>query len=306
MDVYAKHLPADRDGVRIAELDELSYRRILWDHRPLTDFWRVGRGIARKLEDNGLFTMGDVALCSVGKESEHYNEELLFRLFGVNAELLIDHAWGWEPCTIADIKKVRPKSRSASLGQVLSAAYPKDRARIIIREMTESLILNLLEKQMLCDQMVLTVGYDRAGEEEYAGPMSIDRYGRVMPKMAHGSVNLSGPTASRSEIIPKTLELYDRIVDPQLSVRRMYVVANHIVPADQAETGYEQYDLFHAMEGEDETENAAARKEKESRIQTAMLHIQKKHGKNAILHGTSYLDGATGRERNEQVGGHRR
>ena len=306
MDVYAKHLPADQDGVRIAELDELSYRRILWDHRPLTDFWRVGRGICRKLEENGLFTMGDVALCSVGKESDHYNEELLFRLFGVNAELLIDHAWGWEPCTIRDIKSIRPKSRSASLGQVLSTPYTKEQARIIVREMTENLILNLLEKRLLCDQMVLTVGYDTEGAEEYSGPMTVDWYGRVMPKMAHSSVNLSGRTASRSEIIPKTLELYDRIVDPKLTVRRMYVVANHIIPVDQAEPGYEQLDLFSAMEGERQYEETEAQKEKESRIQTAMLSIQKKHGKNAILHGTSYLEGATGRERNEQVGGHRR
>ena len=308
MDVYAKHLKADRDGVRIAELDELSYRRILWDHRPLTDFWRVGRGIARKLEANGIFTMGDIAMCSVGRESDYYNEELLFRLFGVNAELLIDHAWGWEPCTIRDIKNVRPQSRSASLGQVLSRPYTKDQAGIIIREMTESLILNLLEKQLLCDQMVLTVGYDMEGVENYSGPMTTDWYGREMPKMDHGSINLSGMTASRSKIITKTMELFDRIVDPLLPVRRMYVVANHITPEAQvkAEASYEQLDLFSAMEGEEQSEEAEAQREKESRIQNAMLHIQKKHGKNAILHGTSYLEGATGRGRNEQVGGHRR
>ncbi len=307
MDVYAKHLPADADGVRIAELDELSYRRILWDHRPLTDFWRVGRGTAKKLEENGLFTMGDVALCSVGKETEFHNEELLFRLFGINAELLIDHAWGWEPCTIREIKNIRPKSRSLSIGQVLSGPYPVEKARIIIREMTESLILNLMEKHLFCDQMVLTVGYDREGIEGYTGPMETDRYGRPVPKMAHGSANLSGNTASRREIIAKTLELYDRIVNPELMVRRMYVAANHVIPESEADPGFEQLDLFSLVEEEEKRETEeAARKEKENKLQNAMIRIQSKHGKNAILHGTSYLDGATGRERNNTVGGHRR
>ena len=307
MDVYAKHLPADRDGVRIAELDELSYRRILWEHRPLTDFWRVGRGIARKLEENGLFTMGDVARCSLGKETDYYNEELLFRLFGVNAELLIDHAWGWEPCTIRDIHSVRPESKSLSLGQVLSGPYEPEKARIIIREMTESLILNLLEKDLVCDQMVLTIGYDNARIEGYTGPMETDRYGRSTPKMAHGSINLSGKTASRREIMDKTLALYDRIVNPQLFVRRMYVVANHVVKTAEAEEDFEQMDLFSLVEEEEKREaEQEAQKEKEARLQHAMLNIQKKHGKNAILHGTSYLEDATGRERNKQVGGHRR
>ena len=307
MDVYAKHLPADKDGVRIAELDELSYRRILWEHRPLTDFWRVGRGIARKLEENGLFTMGDVARCSLGKETDYHNEELLFRLFGVNAELLIDHAWGWEPCTIRDIRSVRPESKSLSLGQVLSGPYEPEKARIIIREMTESLILNLLEKDLVCDQMVLTIGYDNACIEDYTGPMETDRYGRSTPKMAHGSINLSGKTASRREIMDKTLALYDRIVNPQLFVRRMYVVANHVVKTAEAEEKFEQMDLFSLVEEEEKREaEQEAQKEKEARLQHAMLNIQKKHGKNAILHGTSYLEDATGRERNKQVGGHRR
>ncbi len=309
MDVYAKHLPADRDGVRIAELDELSYRRILWDHRPLTDFWRVGKGTARKLEANGMFTMGDVALCSVGKESDYYNEELLFRLFGVNAEYLIDHAWGWEPCTIRDIRELRPESRSLSIGQVLSTPYSFAQAKIIIREMTDSMVLNLLEKKLLCDQMVLTVGYDSEGTENYSGPMAEDFYGRLMPKMAHGSVRLSKKTASRREIMDRTLALYDRIVNPELMARRMYLAANNIVPAAEAaaEEEYEQMDLFSLAEEEEQREAAEAeRLEKETRLQNAMLKIQKKHGKNAILHGTSYLDDATGRERNNTVGGHRR
>lgn len=307
MDVYAKHLPADADGVRIAELDELSYRRILWEHRPLTDFWRVGRGIARKLEENGLFTMGDVALCSIGKETEYYNEELLFRLFGVNAELLIDHAWGVEPTTIQDIRSVKPESKSMSIGQVLSGPYTVEKAKIIIREMTDSLILNLLEKDLVCDQMVLTVGYDTEGTEGYTGPFENDRYGRRVPKMAHGSINLSSKTSSRREIMTKTLELYDRIMNPALLVRRMYVVANHILPAQEAKDDYEQLDLFSLVEEEEQREAIEAQeKEKESRLQNAMLKIQQKHGKNAILHGTSYLEDATGRERNKTVGGHRR
>ena len=307
MDVYAKHLPADADGVRIAELDELSYRRILWDHRPLTDFWRVGRGIARKLEKNGLFTMGDIALCSIGKETEYYNEELLFRLFGVNAELLIDHAWGVEPTTIQDIRNVKPESKSMSIGQVLSGPYPVEKAKIIIREMTESLILNLLENDLVCDHMVLSVGYDTEGTEGYTGPFENDRYGRRVPKMAHGSIHLSSKTSSRREIMTKTLELYDRIMNPTLLVRRMYVVANHILPAKEAKDDYEQLDLFSLVEEEEPCEaDKAAEKEKESRLQNAMLKIQQKHGKNAILHGTSYLEDATGRERNNTVGGHRR
>ena len=307
MDVYAKHIPADADGVRIAELDEMSYRRILWDHRPLTDFWRVGRGIARKLEENGMFTMGDVALCSVGAENDFFNENLLFRLFGVNAELLIDHAWGWEPCTMQDIKNIRPKSKSLSVGQVLSGPYSAEQARIIIREMTDGLILDLLEKKLVCSQMVLTLGYDREQPEGYDGPMETDRYGRQVPRSAHGSVNLPETTASRKVIMDRTLELYDRIVNPALFLRRMYVVANQVRTAEETASVPEQMDLFRLVEEEEAKEAAAAQaKEKEEKLQTAMLSIKKKHGKNAILHGTSYLDGATGRERNKQVGGHRK
>ena len=307
MDVYAKHIRPDADGVRIAELDEMSYRRILWNHRPLTDFWRVGKGIARKLEDNGMFTMGDVALCSVGAEGDFHNENLLFRLFGVNAELLIDHAWGWERCTMKDIKSIRPKSRSLSVGQVLSGPYSVEQARIIIREMTDGLILDLLEKNLVCDQMVLTVGYDRELPEDYDGPMETDRYGRRVPKSAHGSINLPEATSSRRVIMAKTLELYDRIMNPVLSVRRMYVVANHVSITAEEESEPEQMDLFSLVEEEEKREAAEAlSKEKEEKLQNAMLSIKKKHGKNAILHGTSYLDGATGRDRNRQVGGHRK
>ena len=304
MDIYAKHVPADKDGVRIAELNELSYRQYLWDHRPLTDFWRVGRGISRKLEANNMFTMGDVARQSVRDEG------LLYRLFGVNAELLIDHAWGWEPCTIKEIKAYRPQSNSMSVGQVLAEPYSFDNAKIIIREMTDGLILELVEKGLVTDQMVLTVGYDTSSlTSEYSGPVDTDWYGRKIPKQAHGSKNLGNPSSSTRLIMEKMLELYDEIVDRKLLVRRMYVVANHIVPAASVpkEPAFEQLDLFTDYEqAAQQKEEERASLEKEKKLQQAMLAIKKKHGKNAILHGTSYQEAATGRERNAQIGGHRK
>lgn len=304
MDIYAKHVPADKDGVRIAELNELSYRQYLWDHRPLTDFWRVGKGISRKLEANNMFTMGDVARQSVRDEG------LLYRLMGVNAELLIDHAWGWEPCTIKEIKAYRPQSNSMSVGQVLSEPYSFDNAKIIIREMTDGLILDLVEKGLVTDQMVLTVGYDTSSlTAEYSGPVDTDWYGRKIPKQAHGTKNLGKPSSSTRLIMEKMLELYDEIVDRKLLVRRMYVVANHIVPAASVpkEPAFEQLDLFTDYEqAAQQKEEERAALEKEKKLQQAMLAIKKKHGKNAILHGTSYQEAATGRERNAQIGGHRK
>ena len=304
MDIYAKHVPADKDGVRIAELNELSYRQYLWDHRPLTDFWRVGKGISRKLEANNMFTMGDVARQSVRDEG------LLYRLMGVNAELLIDHAWGWEPCTIKEIKAYRPQSNSMSVGQVLAEPYSFDNAKIIIREMTDGLILDLVEKGLVTDQMVLTVGYDTSSlTSEYSGPVDTDWYGRKIPKQAHGSKNLGKPSSSTRLIMEKMLELYDEIVDRKLLVRRMYVVANHIVPASSAREKpvFEQLDLFTDYEqAEQKQAEEGAALEKEKKLQQAMLAIKKKHGKNAILHGTSYQEAATGRERNAQIGGHRK
>ena len=304
MDIYAKHVPADKDGVRIAELNELSYRQYLWDHRPLTDFWRVGKGISRKLEANNMFTMGDVARQSVRDEG------LLYRLMGVNAELLIDHAWGWEPCTIKEIKAYRPQSNSMSVGQVLAEPYSFDNAKIIIREMTDGLILDLVEKGLVTDQMVLTVGYDTSSlTSEYSGPVDTDWYGRKIPKQAHGSKNLGKPSSSTRLIMEKMLELYDEIVDRKLLVRRMYVVANHIVPASSAREKpvFEQLDLFTDYEqAEQKQAEESAALEKEKKLQQAMLAIKKKHGKNAILHGTSYQEAATGRERNAQIGGHRK
>ena len=310
MDIWAKHVPADKDGVRIAELDEMSYREHLWGHRPLTDFWRVGRGYARKLEANNLLTMGDIARCSLGGPEDVHNEELLYKLFGVNAELLIDHAWGWEPCTIADIKAYKPASNSISVGQVLQGPYPFDLARVVFREMVDGLILDLVEKGLVTDQVVLTVGYDAEslGKPDFQGEVATDYYGRKVPKSAHGSGNIGRQTASQRQIMETALALYDRIVDKKLLVRRMYVVANHVIPADQAagEAEYEQLDLFADYE-QVQRERAEEKEalEKERKRQQAMLAIKKKYGKNAILHGTSYQEGATGRERNQQIGGHK-
>ena len=301
MDIVAKKMPADEDGVRIASLDEMRYRRELWEHRPLTDFWRVGRGISAKLEANGLHTMGDVARISL------YNEDKLYKLFGVNAELLIDHAWGWEPCTLAAIKAYKPESNSISSGQVLAEPYPAEKGRLIALEMTDVLVLDLVDKGLVCDQMVLTVCYEGA-DPSYAGATETDWYGRRVPKAAHGSANLGGYTSSTKKILEAVGALYDRIVDPHLSVRRMFVVANHAISENEIpqNTGGEQIGLFadiNAMEREREA--AASADAEEKQLQKTVLGIKKKFGKNAILKGMNFEEGATTRERNRQVGGHR-
>ena len=310
MDIVAKHVPADADGVRIAELDEMQYRRLLWDHRPLTDFWRVGQATRRKLEKMGLYTMGDVARCSLGKETDFYNEELLYKTFGINAELLIDHAWGWEPCTIADVKAYRPESSSLSSGQVLQTAYTAGRARIVAAEMADAMVLDLVSKRLVTDQMFLTVVYDTenltdpARRARYKGPVITDYYGRKAPKSAHGSVNLGKYTSSTRLILEKVRELYDRIVDPELLVRRIYIGANHVKALDETvepET-YEQLDLFADPA---ETAREKEQEEKERRLQETMLELRQKYGKNTVLKGTSYREGATARERNRQIGGHK-
>ncbi len=316
MDVWAKHTEADKDGVRIAELDEMSYRRYLWDHKPITDFWRVGRGYAKKLAENGMFTMGDVARCSVGKPGEFYNEGLLYDLFGVNAELLIDHAWGWEPCTIADIKAYKPSANSISTGQVLPEPYDFEKTRLIIREMTELLVLDLLDKHLVTGQMVLTVGYDienltdKSRRNAYSGEVVTDRYGRKIPKHAHGTANLKEKTSSVSIIMEAVMELYDRIMDPALLTRRMSVVAANVMDESEAEAQkketYEQLSLFTDVEAEEERkkeEKAALLKERKA--QEAVLAIRKKFGKNAILKGTNLEEGATTIDRNRQIGGHK-
>ena len=235
MDVEAKHIAPDKDGVRIASLDEMSYRQKLWNHRPLTDFWRVGKGYARKLESHGLYTMGDIARCSLGHDDEYYNEDLLYRLFGINAELLIDHAWGWEPCTIADIKAYKPERNSIGSGQVLSCPYEYEKARLIIREMTDLLVLDLVDKNVKTDQMVITVGYDidnlkkNAVGAKFSGEIQTDMYGRKIPKSAHGTVNLGEYTSSTQVIMDAVTGLFEEIVDPLLYVRRIYVTANNII-----------------------------------------------------------------------------
>ena len=309
MDVWAKHIPADKDGVRIAELDEMTYRQYLWAHKPITDFWRVGKGIAKKLADHGMYTMGDVARCSIGGANDYQNEALLYRLFGVNAELLIDHAWGWEPCEIRHIKAFKPENNSVSIGQVLQEPYPCEKARMIVREMTDGLVMDLVDKGLVTDQIVLTVGYDiESLTPEYMGAVETDWYGRKVPKMAHGSENIGKLTSSTRLIMDATMRLYDRIVDKKLLVRRMYVVANHIADATaaRAEAKFEQMDLFSDMEEvKEKREKEEAARAKEERLQQAMLSIKKRYGKNAILHGTSYEEGATGRDRNRQIGGHK-
>lgn len=314
MDIVAKHIPADKDGVRIAELDEMSYRRQLWDYTPITDFWRIGRGYARRLSEKGLHTMGDIARCSLGKPGEYYNEDLLYKMFGINAELLIDHAWGWEPCCISDIKAYRPESRSLSSGQVLSEAYDFEKGKLIVREMADLLVLDLVEKGLLTDQMVLTICYDISClsdpdiKKNYKGPISKDPYGRPVPKNAHGSINLPYMTSSTEMILDAVTKLYEQIVDRNLLVRRAYVVANNVTyeKALQKQPVYEQLNLFTDYEANPGEEKKQSEKEfKERRIQEALLSIKDRYGKNAVLKGMNLLEGAKTIERNREVGGHK-
>ena len=304
MDIVAKHIPADKDGVRIAELDEMSYRRQLWDHRPLTDFWRVGRGIARKLEACGMRTMGDVARCSLEKEA------LLYKLFGVNAELLIDHAWGWEPCTIAAIKAYRSKSNSFSSGQVLSEPYTFEKARIVMREMADAMALKLVSLRMVTHQVDIYVNYDTSSLKQgaYEGDVVSDYYGRPAPKPAHGSVNLSRPTSSARVITEAAMELFDRNVNPKLLIRRLTINVNQVVDEERmkANRQAEQLSMFADYEQvarENEAEQTALAKER--RMQETVLSIKRKFNKNAIFKGTDLEDGATARDRNAQIGGHK-
>ena len=314
MDLMAKHVPVDRDGVRIAHLDEASYRRQLWNHRPITDFWRVGPGYAKKLAQYGMYTMGDVARCSTGASSDFYNEDLLYKLFGVNAELLIDHAWGWEPCTIEAIKAYRPESSSLGSGQVLQYPYTYEKARIVVREMADALSLDLFSRHFVTDQLVLTIGYDidnlsdPARRSAYHGEVTTDRYGRKVPKHGHGTIHLANFTSSSAEIIEAAMTLYDRITSPALLIRRLNLSADHVIPEDQVkkEETYEQLSLFSdpSKEKAEKIQKEASR-ERERRLQTAMLAIKNRYGKNAILRGTDLEDGATTMERNNQIGGHK-
>ena len=302
MDIVAKHIPADKDGVRIAELDEMSYRQKLWSHKPLTDFWRVGKGYSTKLEEYGMHTMGDIARQSL------YDEELLYKLFGVNAELLIDHAWGWEPCTIADIKAYKPENHSVSLGQVLQCPYDYEKAKLIVKEMTELLVLDLVDKGLVTDQMVLTVGYDIENTKngDYKGEITSDRYGRKIPKQAHGSENIGRYTSSTKLITAAVMRLFERIVDSNLLVRRMYVVANHTVDESTVKEPSEQLDLFMDFETiEKQKAQEYDELQKEKSLQKAVISLQKKFGKNSVLKGMNLKEGATTIQRNGQIGGHK-
>lgn len=307
MDIEAKHAKPGENGVRMAKLDEMTYRQKLWRHRPLTDFWRVGRGYAKKLEKMGLMTMGDVARCSVE------NEELLYQLFGVNAELLIDHAWGYEPCTIADIKAYKPKQHGFGSGQVLTCPYTFEKAKLIVREMTELLVLDLVDKKQVTNQIVLTVGYDidnltdKTIRDKYKGEIILDRYDRQIPKAAHGTANLNSHTSSTKTIVDAMMKLYDRIVNPILLVRRVNISTGNVMGEEEAKTKqeYQQIDLFSYMEETNKKEFESEAVEREKKMQQAMLDIKKKYGKNAILKGMNLKEGAMTIERNKQIGGHK-
>lgn len=314
MDIVAKHIPADEDGVRIAEIDEMSYRKLLWSHRPITDFWRVGRGYAKKLEKHSLYTMGDIARCSLGGINDYHNEDLLYTLFGINAELLIDHAWGYEPCTLSDVKAYKPASKSTGAGQVLHSPYPYDKARIVVQEMTDLLVLDLVDKGLLTDQVVLTVGYDISNLTDpkirklYKGEVKTDYYGRKIPKHAHGTAKLKKMTSSTRIIMEAVMALFDEIVDSNLLVRRVNIVAGRIMEEQKVEdeTQYEQLDLFtDYAQKEREDAQEAEMLEKEKNLQHTMLDIKKKFGKNAVLKGMNLQEGATTKERNKQIGGHK-
>ena len=302
MDIVAKKMPADKDGVRIAELDETAYRRLLWEHEPITDFWQIGSGTARRLAHEYIRNMGQLARASLS------DEDRLFRIFGVKAELLIDHAWGWEPCTMAAIKSYQPESRSLSQGQVLSEPYTAEKARLIVREMTDQLVSDLVRKGVAADQLVLNIGYDHTGiPAHYDGVLTADRYGKLLPKPAHGSIGFGRHTASAKDIISAAMQLYDRIADRDLLIRRLNVAVNHVIcAADAGEAPPVQYGLFddaEAIQRRQQQKQAAYAKEQQ--LQEAILRIRSRYGKNALLKGMNLKEGATARARNEQVGGHR-
>ena len=314
MDIVAKHAEPDKDGARIAELDEMSYRQLLWNHRPLTDFWRIGRGYEKKLAKCGLYTMGDIARCSIGAKTSYYNENLLYKMFGINAELLIDHAWGWEPCTMDLVKAYTPTTNSVSSGQVLQCPYDFNKAKLIVKEMTDLLVLDLVEKGLVTDQLILYIGYDAESLRDpkirklYKGAVKTDHYGRSVPKHANGTVNLEKHCSSSKIIERAVAELYDKIVNKDLLIRRITITANHVVAEKSLENKYkyEQLDLF--------TDYAAIQKEREeylnaqkreNSIQRAIIDIKKRYGKNAVIKGMNLLEGATTIVRNRQIGGHK-
>ena len=312
MDIVAKKAEADETGMRIAELDEISYRRLLWEHKPITDFWRVGPGYARRLKKVGIETMGEIARCSLGKDTDFYNEELLYRLFGVNAELLIDHAWGHEPATIPAIKSYKPQTNSICSGQVLHCPYTAQKAQLVIREMADLLALDLVEKGLVCHQLVLTVGYDMENlldpvlRSRYTGAVTTDHYGREVPKHAHGSHTFSRPNSSTKLFLEAVSQLCDRILDPGLLVRRINITAANVIPESAVpKTECVQLDLFAEADAEQREQQQTEALQRERRRQQAVLRIKHKYGKNAILKGMNLEEGATARDRNSQVGGHK-
>ena len=314
MDIEAKHIEPDKDGVRIAELDEMSYRRKLWDHRPLTDFWRIGKGYAEKLEKIGLYNMGDIARCSLGGPGEYFNEDMLYRMFGVNAELLIDHAWGWEPCRISDIKGYKPRNRSIGSGQVLHEPYTYEKAGIVVREMIDALSLDLVEKGLVTNQLVLTIGYDIANlsnprlSAQYRGQVSTDRYGRSIQKHAHGTENLQRKTSSSQVLADAMMNLYRRITDKNLLIRRIAMSANRVTDEKcmEEKPKFQQLDFFTDYKAlQQQMEEEKSRLQEERQMQETLLNIKKKFGKNAVLKGMSLQEGATARDKNNQIGGHK-
>jgi DNA polymerase V len=313
MDIVAKKMPEDEDGFRIAALDEMTYRRLLWNHRPIRDFWRVGRGYSKRLEEVGLYTMGDIARCSLGKEGDYYNEDLLYKMFGINAELLIDHAWGVEPCRMSDVKEYKPASNSTCSGQVLHRPYAYEETRTVVQEMADALSLDLVDRGLVTNQIVLTVGYDSESLEDpkiksqYSGAISTDQYGKKRPKHAHGTVNLKKHTSSTKLIVEGVTELFEDIVNENLLARRVSIAANNIVPESEIieSDTFEQLDLFTDYQALQSKEDEVTDMEKEKRQQEAILAIRKKYGKNAVLKGLNFKEGSTGRDRNKQIGGHR-
>ena len=307
MDIMAKHIQSDKDGVRIAELDEMEYRKKLWSHRPLTDFWRVGRGIAKRLENLELYTMGDIAKCSLGGILEKKNEDILYKEFGINAEILIDHAWGWEPCTIKDIKNYKPKINSISTGQVLSCPYNYEKTKLIVKEMTDNLVLELVEKNLVTNQIILTMNYDANNlRKDYSGEIKEDYYGKIVPKEAHGTITLEKSTSSTKIILGKAIELYEKIINKKLSVKRITIAFGNVTNENniKEKKNYEQLNLFTTKKEEVKKDNKEELA-KEKKIQMTILNIKKKYGKNSILKGMNFENGATAKERNNQIGGHK-
>ena len=306
MDIVAKHIPPDEDGVRIAYLDEMSYRKKLWSHKPLKDFWRVGHGYVERLEKLGLYTMGDIARCSCGKNEDYHNEDLLYKEFGINAELLIDHAWGYEPTTMKDIKDYKPQSTSLSSGQVLQCGYDYNKGKVVVKEMMDNLSLELVEKKLLTCNVSLYLGYEY--NNDYHGKYEMDYYGRKVPKPSHGSINLVDFTSSTKKLVDNISILYDKIVDKNLLIRRINISCNGLIKEENYKyhKGYEQLNLFSNYEDKlKEKELEKTKDLKEKKVQKTILNIKKKYGKNAVLKGNNFVEGATGKERNKQIGGHK-